>query len=332
MKCTIKDVARMAEVSVATASCALNNKGNVKPETKKRILEAAAILKYVPNRNAKNLINNKRNTIGLVVTDTTNPYFGMLVNEINEATANQGYNLLLGISNDLVEREVQIVYGFMQDRVDGIVIVPSGCEEYDLKHLFDLQEQGIPIVFSTTYYRGIEADCVMCDLEKGSYEITTKLLETGHRKIFFVGGSRQAVYTNNRLNGYKKAYRDMGIEYSENWIIESTPTFEKAYMLADKILGGKPDAITTVNDVSAMAVLKILKENNIKVPEEISVAGYDDLLYTSILETPLTTVRQPIRDIAEETIAMLIKRINDPEKKVETVLIDPIIKIRETTV
>lgn len=331
MRYNIKDIASLANVSVATVSMALNNKNGVSEKTKQKVLDIAKKLNYLPDRNAQNLITKSSNSIGLVVTDITNPFFGMLVNEINNFVIEAGYSLLLGISNDIVEREAQSVNNFLQNRVDGIIVVPTMQNKYDLKHLFDLQSNGIPFVFITTYYPGINADCVMCDLKKGSYLITKKLIESGHKKIYLLAGNRHAIFTLFRINGYKQAYEEAGIEYSEDWIVETLPYFENGYEVTNKILKEKPDAITTINDVLAMGVLKCLKDNKIKVPQDISVAGYDDLIYTSILETPLTTIRQPISEIAKEAVDVLFDKIEGKTNDIRTYYIDPVLKIRETT-
>jgi Transcriptional regulators len=331
MKYTIKDVARLADVSVATASMALNNKDGVNENTRQKVLSVAKKLNYLPNRNAQNLITQSSNSIGLVVTDITNPFFGMLVNEISNIVIEAGYNLQLGVSNDIIEREAQSVNNFIQNRVAGVIVVPSIQDKYDLKHLFDLQSNGIPFAFATTYYPGINADCVMCDLKKGSYLITKKLIDSGHKKIYLLAGNRQAVFSLQRINGYRQAFEESGIDFSEDWIIETLPYFESGYEATNKILKERPEAITTINDVLAMGVLKCLKDNHIRVPQDISVAGYDDLIYTSILETPLTTIRQPIEEIAKKVVHVLFEKIEGKSSDYCTYYIDPILKIRETT-
>lgn len=331
MRSTIKDVARVAQVSIATASMAVNNKPGIKSETKNRVLEVAKELNYTPNHSARSLSTQKSNTIGLVVTDITNPFFGMLVNEINNCVLKKEYKLLLGVSNDIMENEVSCIQKFTQDGVEGVIVVPTIQNEYDLTHLYDLNKNAVPFVFATTYYQGIAADCIMTDLKKGSYLLTNKLLKSGHKKIFLFSGNRQAMFSAARIEGYKEAFQEANVVYSEDWIIEVAPNFDGGYEATQDVLNQKPDAITTVNDVMAMGVLKCLKDNQIKVPLDISVAGYDDLMFTSILETALTTIRQPIADIAKKTVEVLFDKINHPSKNMKTYYVEPILKIRETT-
>ncbi len=332
MKATIKDVARVANVSVATASMAVNNSPKVKASTRERILEAAKRLNYTPNTNARNLINQRSQTIGLVVTDITNPFFGELVNEINYEVLSRGYSLLLGVSNDNIQNEAAGIKKFKENRVEGVIVVPSVQEKYDLEHLYDLKSNGIPFVFSTTSYSGINADCVMCDLKKGSYLLTRHLLKKGHKKIYLFSGSKKMLFSSHRIEGYQAAFEEMGVDRSEDWIKEIFPSYDSAYAMTETLLKSvRPDAIITVNDVMAMGVLKCLKDNGMKVPGDISVAGYDDLLYASLLETPLTTVRQPVKEIARKSVEVLLDKIENGTETYETYYIDPVLKIRETT-
>jgi DNA-binding LacI/PurR family transcriptional regulator len=331
MKITIKDIAKLAGVSVATASLALNNKAGVNERTREKVLDAVKRFNYTPNQYARSLITQKSGTIGLVVTDITNPFFGMLVDEINNAVLAAGYNLLLGVSNDNIDNEHASIHTFMRQRVEGIIIVPCVQRTCDLSHIYQLKSNNIPFIFSTTAYPGIDADCIMTDLKEGSYLMTRYLLETGHRKIYLITGYRELLLSSMRIEGYRKAYGEVNMQYNEDWIIETIPNYENGYKTTEKLLQSKPDAITAINDVLALGVIKCLKDNNICVPQEISVAGYDDLIYTSLLETPLSTIRQPVADIAKKSVEMLVKRINGCDEPASMHYVAPVLKIRATT-
>lgn len=328
---TIKDIAKLAKVSVSTASLALNGKAGVSQRTKERIMAAAKQLRYIPNSNARSLIKRRSNKIGFIVTDISNPFFGMLAKEINSGVQKHHFDLLMGVSEDKMRHEVSMVQRFIEARVEGVILVPTIQPEYDLQHLYQLKSHNIPLVFSTAAYNGISSDCVMCDLGMGTYLLTSHLLETGHRKIYFFTGNRSTMYSAIRIQGFKKAFIESGIDFKEEWIIESLPFWTGGYEAALQVLGNLPDAIITVNDVMAMGVLKCLKEHNVRVPADVSVAGYDDLEYTSILETPLTTVRQPIIEIANKTVERILARMNGDLSPESTFYIEPVLKIRETT-
>lgn len=331
MSYTIKDVAKLAHVSTATASLVINGKPGVRPETKARILAAVKQLNYTPNASARNLIRQRSDMLGLVVTELSNPFFGMLASEISKFAAQKGYHLSIGISNNKISQEAACVARFTQERAEGVIVTPSYMTDYDLQHLYQLKSAGIPLVFTSTRYVGIKADCVMCDIKKGEYLLTKHLLLTGHRRIYLMGGPKTAMFAYERFAGYRQAYEEAGLSYHESWLIEADPDFQGGYEATQKILTDRPDAITAINDLTAMGILKCLKDHNVRVPDDISVAGYDDLVYSSMLETPLTTVRQPIADIAQKTVEVLCRQINGPGTEEKDYYIDPLLKLRDTT-
>lgn len=146
-----------------------------------------------------------------------------------------------------------------------------------------------------------------------------------------MGGPKTAMFAYERFAGYRQAYEEAGLSYHESWLIEAEPDFQGGYEATQKILTDRPDAITAINDLTAMGILKCLKDHNVRVPDDISVAGYDDLVYSSMLETPLTTVRQPIADIAQKTVEVLCRQINGPGTEEKDYYIDPLLKLRDTT-
>lgn len=331
MKITIKEVAKLAGVSIGTASMALNNKKGVNDETRSAVLKVAKSLNYHPNINARSLKTDRTSTIGLVVTDLNNPFFASIVECTRNMVEKQGYKLLLGVSGNDNAAEQKYVNEFVDWNVEGVIIVPTTSLPEDLGHLYYLKSIGIPFVFLSTKYHGISSDCVMTDLYEGSYLLTKHLLMNGHKKIFLITAGRKLLLSSARIEGYANAFREMGLDYKDEWIYETVPDFKHGCDTANEIVEKRPDAIVTVNDILALGVLKFLKDKRIKVPEEISVAGYDDLLFASIAETPLTTVRQPIEEICEKAVELVINRIEGCSKKDETFFFKPELKIRDST-
>lgn len=332
MGITIKDVAKLANVSVGTVSMAVNGKDGVNEETRLKVLDAVKKLDYRPNHNARSLITNKSGTIGLIVTDITNPFFGLIISYIQKELEKEGYNLLLGISKDKLSNEKKYVEYFINRNVEGLIIVPSLEKEIDLSHLYNLKRLGIPFVFLTTAYKGIQADCIMTDLAKGTYELTKHLIQNGNKKIFFISGYKDLLLSSLRIDGYKKAYKESGLDCSEDWVFESYPDYQKGYDTTSRIIQSSiPDAIITVNDIVAMGVMKCLMDNKINVPNTVSVAGYDDLIFSSIILTPLTTIRQPIDDICKNSIKILMDRINGQTYPEKLILLEPELLIRDST-
>jgi len=330
---TIKDVAKTANVSVGTASMALNGKRSVNTLTKEKVLATAKNLGYHPNKYAR-LLNSKRtNVIGLIVTNIVNPFFGIITDNVQEELARKKYDVMLGISNDSISKEQDFVNKFIEMQVDGVILVPSSMQAPNISHLNALKEREIPFCYITTYYIDIPAPCVMTDLSEGSYQLTKHLLETGHKKIVYIVANRTIPASNLRVEGYLNAYRDGGVRFSPEWIYIAEPSFKGGYNSTNTILKGKhfPDAILTMNDIMAMGVLKHLKENRIRVPEDISVAGYDDLIYTPLLETPLTTVQQPMEQMCRKAVDILINKIENPDCINEKVLLRPELILRNST-
>lgn len=242
---------------------------------------------------------------------------------------------MLGISRGSITEEKRITQKFIDMQVDGVIAVPSHNPAPDTLHYIDLQKAKIPVCFITSYYPGINAPCVMTDLSDGAYQLTKYLLQNGHRQIIYIVGDLSVPVSNLRVEGYLSAYRDLDLACQSDWIFSTDVTLEAAYSTTELVLQKfQPDAIITINDFMAMGVLKCLKEHDLCVPQDISVAGYDDIIYSSILETSLTTVRQPLEQICRRTISMLLKQLDSPDETdviIEKILLKPDLIIRSSS-
>jgi LacI family transcriptional regulator len=328
------DVARKAGVSVATASLVMNSRPGVNKQTRVRVLKAAKELGYSPNNRARGLALRKTNTIGLVVTDIENPFFGSIIRYIDEYTREVGYNLILSISNDDIDLEDQIIATFIGERVDGVIIIPTLFHRTDMSCFHQLEKHGIPYVFSTSYYPGVKCDCIMSDLKKGSYDLTLCLLSLGKRVIYMlVSYDRDAIPSKLRIEGCRKAFEENGLCFNEDWIIECRKTdFQNGYLRTREIVKEKkPDAVIAINDILALGAKKALKELGFRIPEDIAVAGYDDVIFSSISEIPLTTVHQPLPEICRKTVEVLMKRIRRRKSSMHFHMITPELVIRRST-
>jgi DNA-binding LacI/PurR family transcriptional regulator len=330
---TIKDVARAAKVSVGTASMVLNKNEKVKASTREKVLAAVKQLGYHPNRYARALVSKKHTkVIGLIITDIANPFFGVIIDIVQEELTRLDYDLMLGITKGSVTLEEHFINKFIEMQVDGVLVVPSHKQIPIASHMKNLENRGIPFCFITAYYTNMNAPCVMTDLSEGSYELTRYLLKTGHRKIINIVANRDIPVSNLRVEGYLRAYKESGFPFSQDWLVISEPSFQGGYDAANEFLkGNRPDAIMTMNDIMAIGVLQLLKKKNIRVPRDISVAGYDDLLYASLLETPLTTVEQPMAPMCQKAVELLLKKIKAPDQVNERILLQPRLIIRNST-
>ncbi len=337
MKVTIRDVAREAKVSIATASMAINNKKGVNAGTKDSVLKAAKKLSYVPNYSARSLVTRDSKSIGLLVPEIVNPYYSAIVDIMTKLAEQKGYTLLLGISNSKSQNEKEYVETFIARRVLGVIVVPMLCEYPDVEHLNLLRSEKIPMVFCTETYEDCKEPCVMCDFEKGEYAMTRYLLEKGHRKICFVSVRLDVNFTNFRLAGYIKALNEAGIPVrDEDLFFTEQPRFQGAYEITDQVLKRKPEAIVCINDMMTLGIMKRLDECHMRVPEDISVAGFDDMMFAELAQKPITTIRQPLWEICGETMNLLDEQIKDgvPKEwpaKQEIIYKDPQLVIRNTT-
>lgn len=331
-KCTIKDVAALAGVSVGTVSMILNGSDKITEKTKERVMDAIEKLDYRRNPHARSLGSQKSRTIGLVVTDLTNPFFGMIVNSIQKYVHARDYNLLLGMSNNDIEKEAKVVSRFIDSAADGVIIVPAHDKRPDTSHIYKLIQFGIPYVYLTTRHTSIPGDCVMTDLAEGSYQMTNYLLSNGHKNPVMVCGHKDLVLSSERIRGFTRACEEHGLSVSSDQIVECEPDFCGGRDALDRILQtGKPDAILTVNDIVAMGIMKRAEELNLRIPEDLSISGYDDLLYSSMLETPLTTIRQPVAEMCELAVDLLFRRLEGEQTQNQTLRLPPTLCIRAST-
>jgi LacI family transcriptional regulator len=336
MSIKLKDIAKIANVSEATVSLALNNRSGVNAETKIKVLEIAKNNGYVPNAIARRLSQSKSRTIGLVVPDLENPYFGKLAQFVDQNIRNAGYNTVIGVSNDEPSIESVTIKNFISSMVEGILIAPTNSRNDDLSYIRHIQEiYNIPFTFITSLYPGVNAPVVMADLEDGTYQLVTYLLNMGHRNIYFLAGKHDIIPTAYRMRGYLKAFSEKGLQTHDDRLCECTKfSFDDAYSAACRLLKSckSIDAIITINDIMALGVLKALIDNNIRIPDDISVAGYDNMIYSSVSTIPITTVSQDVELMSGIAVDMLLRRINNENDILdENIFMKPKLIIRQST-
>ena len=333
---TLKDVAELAGVSKGTASLALNNRPGVNAETRQKVLRAAETLEYAPNTIARGLVMQKSHTIGLVVTDIENPYFGSVTRCIDEHIRHKGYKLILSVSNDMLDLEEEILFTFIRHRVDGVIIVPVLTElRQDFAVFESLTRYKIPYVLTTSFYPGLESHVVMADLKEGAYCMTKYLLDLGHRNILmFTTSDPDVIPSKLRIDGYVKAFHDAKLTPRQEFIVRcDRPNFFNGYSNAKRILHEeRPDAIIAINDTLALGIKKAAIELGLVIPDDLSIAGYDDVIFSSISQTPLTTVRQNIPEICSETVRTLMSLIeSNPHQPYQNILIPTELIVRRST-
>jgi LacI family transcriptional regulator len=334
MAVTLKDVARIAGVTEASVSLALSGNGNISPVTRQRIRRIAGDMGYSPNAKARQLALKKTQTIGVVVPDIENPYYGKMVKEITRQCKAYGYKVVIADSGEDAETEVRIISDFVSERVEGILIAPINHTISGTSYINSLRKYDVRYCFIAAYPPDLKCPYVMMDLEKGSYLLVNHLLDHGQRKIYFLLGSGKNLATSTRLAGYRRAFREHGLRVNQKCLIYcDSYTFDSAYRATMELIDSQTavDAIITLNDIMALGSLRALIEKNIAVPEDISIAGYDDVVFAGISTIPLSTVRQDVVGIAENGVKMLMDMIGSEQDDSRHILLEPELVLRSST-
>ena len=305
---TIKDVARSADVSVATVSHVINKTRFVSAELSQRVLDAMDELGYTPNGNARSLRLRKTHTIGLIVPDNTNPFFAELAHLVEEEGFRAGYVTVLGNATERAERELAYLQVLISKRVDGIILAASGHDPEMLGTV--LERAGVPVVVVDRDVALPAAAIVVCDNASGGQAAARKLLELGHRRIACIGGLSDVPPAVERMRGFVDVLREAGAAPSDANTIETAFRYEDGRAATRALLErGDFTAVFAVNDVVAAGVLRELADRGLRVPEDVSVVGFDDAPIATIVSPPLTTVRQPLAEMAQTTVSLLLARL-----------------------
>jgi DNA-binding LacI/PurR family transcriptional regulator len=309
---SIKDIARLAKVSHPTVSRALQNSPLVNAKTAAKIRKIADETGYRASAVARGLVTRRTRTIGLVVTTVNDPFAGEVALGIEQAANDHGYSVFLANSNADAERERKMVQTFAEQRVDGIVVTSSrvGAEYLPL-----LAEMMVPMVLVNDQYPGEFVHSVMIDNVGGSRAAAKHLIELGHRRIAYVGDRTGYQSDAERLAGYKEALAAAGIAFAPELCVAGDSTPEGAMRAVDRLLalGDAPTAICCYNDMTALGAMRAAAARGLRVPEDVSVTGFDDLFFASYLQPPLTTVRQPMRQMGRMAMDNLLKLMSGEE-------------------
>ncbi|MGI5174342.1 LacI family DNA-binding transcriptional regulator [Treponema sp. OMZ 840] len=332
-KITIKDVAAAAGVSVGTASMAINNSPRISAQTKHLVLDTVTRLNYRPNPYARSFSLSSSNTIGFLVPDLLNSFFGEMAGYLQKEVERRGKALMFGLTNESSKQEAKLTHQFIDRGIDGLIIVPVIENKPDLSHIYKLQEDNFPFVFISSYYKHISANCVMTDLYKGSYDLTLELLDSGHRYIILISGNPHLVPFAERIRGFIQAHKDRHIPFSENQIITTlSMSFQGGYDAIRKVyFARKIDAILAINDVMAMGIIGSLRACGVRIPEDVSVAGYDDISIAGLQETPLSTVHQPLDEMSRIAVDMLFRHIEGDTTITKPICLKPTLILRKSS-
>ena len=313
---SIKDVAAYVGLSVGTVSMALNNSEKIAEKTKAIVKKAAEELGFKKNPFARSLSTQSSGMVGCIVPDLTNNFYGEMIAHLQRDLAEIGYGLVVGCSNESSKMENSLIEQFLDKGVDGIITVPVNELNPELSEIKKLLDRDYPIVFISSYYREIPKYTVMCDLKDGMYKLAKEMLKQGHRNIVVVAGNKELVPTGERVEGLLKALEEYNLNLDESNFIEADKvTFIGGYSAINEIYNEKkPDLVLAINDIMAMGIISSLKSQKVKIPKDVSVAGFDDIAIAAFQETPLTTVSQSLSEMSKRAVKLLIDRINGEQR------------------
>lgn len=327
---TMKDVALLAEVSTATVSRALMNPEKVSITTRKRVEEAVIESGYSPNSFARNLRRNESKTVVAIIPDICDPYFTEIIRGIEEAAMENGYIVLLGDSRQQKKREDSFVNLLFTKQVDGMLLLGT-----DLPFDVSKQEQKNlpPMVMACEYSPELELPTVHIDNLTAAFEAVNYLSQMGHKRIAQISGPEQATLCHFRHQGYQQALRRGGVTMNPAYTAYGNFTFESGATALARLMSlpEAPTAIFCHNDVMAIGAIHQAKKMGLRIPQDLSLIGFDDIQFSEYCDPPLTTVSQPRYEIGRQAMLMLLERLKGREVQIGSRLLDATLTVREST-
>ncbi|MBD1566432.1 substrate-binding domain-containing protein [Vibrio sp. S12_S33] len=327
---TMKDIARLAGVSTSTVSHVINKSRFVSEDIAERVNKAAQDLNYAPSALARSLKMNRTRTIGMLVTTSTNPFFGEVVKGVERSCYHKGYNLILCNTEGDNERMKASINTLLQKRVDGLLLMCSTLEGERIE-VFD-RYPDIPVVVMDWGPMLFASDKIQDNSLSGGYIATNYLIECGHKEIGCITGPLIRHQAQMRYEGYKRAVLESGLEINPQWIVESDFECEGGYEAFNRMLenGPLPSSIFVSNDMMAMGVLNAAYEKGIRIPEDVSIMGYDDIHIARFMSPALTTVHQPKYRLGKVAVETLLKKLEKETLEPQVVQLDPTLVVRKS--
>jgi LacI family transcriptional regulator len=318
---TVQDVAQRAGVSKATAARVLGGYGVTSASVKAKVLAASEELGYQPNELARSISTGRSGTIGVIVGDIENPYFGLAVRGISDAASAAGFDVILANSGEELEKERDAVRVLTGKRVDGLIVTAARTSE--THHLQEVHQSGRPLVLLDRAVPGLNVDMVVCDDRNAASAATRRLIQAGHRRIAYISAvsADDSVYRGHhqidlstvmeRINGFLETSREAGIESPDRFIrLGATGSNATRKIVTDLLkLPESPTAILASDNVIALDVFKTIRSLGLSIPGDVSLIAFHDADWTSVTTPPITVIAQPIYDLGLESARILIGRI-----------------------
>ncbi len=307
---SIKDIAEMAGVSHSTVSRALQGTGRMSEETRARILALADELGYTPDALAQSLVRGRTRTVGVVVTTIADPFVAGIIDGIEEVAGKAGYTVLLGASHMDPAREMSVVENLRQRRVDAVIVTASRVGSYYSEHL---RRFGVPIVLVNNMVESEYLYAISCDQVEGARQATAHLLSLGHRRIAYVGSSFREHSSKQRRRGYEMALEEAGITTDPNLVVipQENRDVTVGRRALEMLWPHNPTAIFAYNDLTAIGIMMAARDMGIRIPQDLSLVGFDNIEATEFVTPPLTTVHQPREAMGRAAMNMALDLLKE---------------------
>ncbi|KKZ53504.1 transcriptional regulator [Haemophilus haemolyticus] len=325
---TMKDIARLAQVSTSTVSHVINGSRFVSDEIREKVMRIVVELNYTPSYIARSLKVKATKTIGLLVTATNNPFFSEVMAGVEQYCQKNQYNLIIATTGGDAKRLQQNLQTLIHKQVDGVLLM---CGDSRFQADMELTVP-LPLVVMDWWFTELNADKILENSERGGYLATKSMVDVGHQKIGIITGNLRKSVAKNRLQGYKKALSEANIVLNPDWIVESHFDFEGGIVGAQKLLAlsDRPTAIFCCSDTIAIGAYQAIQNQGLRIPQDISIMGYDDIELARYLFPSLSTISQPKAELGKLAVETLLQRIQEPNENYRTLVLEPTCILRES--
>ncbi|BBF04596.1 TPA: substrate-binding domain-containing protein [Haemophilus influenzae] len=318
---TMKDIARLAQVSTSTVSHVINGSRFVSDEIREKVMRIVAELNYTPSAVARSLKVRETKTIGLLVTATNNPFFAEVMAGVEQYCQQHQYNLIIATTGGDAKRLQQNLQTLMHKQVDGLLLM---CGDSRFQADIELAIS-LPLVVMDWWFTELNADKILENSALGGYLATKALIDAGHRKIGIITGNLKKSVAQNRLQGYKNALSEAKIALNPHWIVESHFDFEGGVLGIQSLLtqSSRPTAVFCCSDTIAVGAYQAIQQQGLRIPQDLSIMGYDDIELARYLSPPLSTICQPKAELGKLAVEALLQRIKNPNENYRTLVLEP---------
>jgi LacI family transcriptional regulator len=331
-KPSLVDVAKRANVSISTVSRTITQSGTISEETQEVVRRAMRELGYKPNRVARRLRaqGGKRHLIGLIIPNIQNSFFADLARGVEDVAYKNNYAVMLCNYDEDPKKELFYLDVMQAEQVDGIILPPAHEEDADVQRV---RQSGIPVVCVDRSLTDPTIDKVEVDNAQGAFEAVQHLIVRGHRRIGLISGPGDTSTGRERLEGYRRAHAQAGLEVDENLIRFGDYKQQSGREISDALLSlpQAPTALFACNNLMMIGALETIFARGLKIPKQVAIIGYDDLPLAAVFDPPLTVVQQPAYEVGQRAAELLLKRLEDPSCSIGNLRLSPKLIIRNSS-